>query len=290
MISTAPQPVAAVGALLGEGPVWDAARNCLWFVDIKQHRLHQFDAGTRVLRSWQAPGQIGWALPAANGSLITGVQGGLYQFDLDTQLFALIAPVEQDAPGNRLNDATTDHDGAIWFGSMDDAEQQDSGRIYRFAQGLLTDSGLAPVCITNGPALSPDGQTLYHTDTLGKRIYASTLGTDRLPCDTRIFTVIEAGAGYPDGPTVDSEGCVWTGLFAGWAARRYDANGKLLNTVRFPVANVTKIAFGGDDLRTVYATTACKGLNAAELAAQPSAGDLFSFRADVAGLPLPLAR
>jgi D-xylonolactonase len=285
-----PQPVASVGAVLGEGPAWDATRDCLWFVDIKQHRLYRFDAVSHALQWWQAPGQIGWALPAEDGTLVTGIQGGLYRFSPDAQSFRLITPVERSEPGNRLNDATTDADGAIWFGSMDDAEVQDTGCIYRYANGVLTTSGLAPVCITNGPALSPDGATLYHTDTLGRRIMASSLGADHMPRNTRVFATIEDGAGYPDGPTVDSEGCVWTGLFAGWAARRYAPDGTLLDTVKFPVANVTKLAFGGADLKTVYATTARKGLSEAELAAQPNAGDLFSFRVDVAGLPLPRAK
>jgi hypothetical protein len=89
---------------------------------------------------------------------------------------------------------------------------------------------------------------------------------------TRLFAEIEDGAGYPDGPVVDTDGCLWVGLFAGWGVRRYDPAGKLIGTVPFPVANVTKIAFGGPDLRTAYATTATKGLNAAERAAQPWPG------------------
>jgi xylono-1,5-lactonase len=96
---------------------------------------------------------------------------------------------------------------------------------------------------------------------------------------------IEDGAGYPDGPTVDSDGCLWTGLFAGWAVRRYSPKGELLMDVRFPCANVTKIAFAGDDLRTVYATTAWKGLDAKARAAQPLAGALFRFEVDVPGQP-----
>jgi sugar lactone lactonase YvrE len=145
------------------------------------------------------------------------------------------------------------------------------------------------VCITNGPALSPDGNTLYHTDTLGRRILASTLDFKRIPRATRVFATIEEGAGYPDGPTVDSEGCVWTGMFGGWSVRRFHPDGRLLSVVQFPVANVTKIAFGGEDLCTAYATTGRKGLGPTELAAQPLAGALFSFRVDVPGLAAPLA-
>jgi sugar lactone lactonase YvrE len=87
---------------------------------------------------------------------------------------------------------------------------------------------------------------------------------------------------------LDAEGCLWIGLYAGWEARRYSPGGELLSRVRFPVANITKLAFVGDDLRTVYATTARQFLKPEELAEQPEAGDLFSFRTDVPGLPCPL--
>jgi sugar lactone lactonase YvrE len=167
---------------------------------------------------------------------------------------------------------------------MDDKEDQPSGMLYRFYRGSLApmDSGYV---ITNGPAFSPDGRVLYHTDTLARRIYAFDLARDGVLSNKRLFVEIEDGAGYPDGPTVDSEGCLWTGLFAGWGVRRYSPEGRLLQTVRFPVANVTKIAFGGEDLTTAYATTAAKGLDAAGHKDQPLAGGLFSFKAPTPGLP-----
>jgi D-xylonolactonase len=140
-------------------------------------------------------------------------------------------------------------------------------------------------CITNGPTTSPDGRTLYHTDTLKKVIYAFDVSPAGDLANKRVFVTIEDGAGYPDGPVADAAGCVWTGLFAGSAVRRYSPKGELLETVRFPVANITKIAFGGADLRTVYATTAWKGLSPAERAAQPLAGALFRFTVDTPGLP-----
>lgn len=141
---------------------------------------------------------------------------------------------------------------------------------------------------TNGPAVSPDGRTLYHTDTLGRTIWACALEADGSVHSPRVLAVIAAGEGYPDGPVVDSAGAVWTGLFAGHEVRRYAPDGELLQRVPFPVANITKLAFGGPSLRSVYATTARKGLSAAALAQQPHAGDLFSFRVDVPGLPTPV--
>jgi sugar lactone lactonase YvrE len=100
----------------------------------------------------------------------------------------------------------------------------------------------------------------------------------------RIFTTI-SGSGYPDGLTVDADGYVWIALFGGGRIERFSADGSLVGQVVFPCSNVTKLAFGGDDLQTVYATTARKGLDAAVLAREPLAGGLFSFRAPVPGLP-----
>ena len=274
----------SLGATLGEGPVWDARDAALWFVDIKQHRVHRFDPAGGETRSFDAPGQVGWVLPAADGGFLAGLQTGLHRFDPESGAFTLLTAVEPDRPGNRLNDATVAADGAVWFGSMDDGETDVTGQVHRFHAGTLTTSTIPPVVITNGPAVSPDGGTLYHVDTLGHTIHAvpvdgATTGTPRL------FATIDAADGYPDGVTVDAEGGVWVGLWGGWSARRYAPDGTLDRIVRFPVANITKVAFGGDDLRTVYATTARKGLSDQELAEQAQAGGLFTFRAETPGLP-----
>jgi sugar lactone lactonase YvrE len=279
----------SLGATLGEGPVWDARDAALWFVDIKQHRVHRFDPAGGETRSFDAPGQVGWVLPAADGGFLAGLQTGLHRFDPESGAFTLLTAVEPDRPGNRLNDATVAADGAVWFGSMDDGETDVTGQVHRFHAGTLTTSTIPPVVITNGPAVSPDGGTLYHVDTLGHTIHAvpvdgATTGTPRP------FATIDAADGYPDGVTVDAEGGVWVGLWGGWSARRYAPDGTLDRIVRFPVANITKVAFGGDDLRTGFATSASKGLSDEDRAAQPEAGSLFAFDVDVPGRVLPLAR
>jgi len=279
----------SLGATLGEGPVWDARDAALWFVDIKQHRVHRFDPVSGETRSFDAPGQVGWVLPAADGGFLAGLQTGLHRFDPESGAFTLLTAVEPDRPGNRLNDATVAADGAVWFGSMDDGETDVTGQVHRFHAGRLTTSAIPPVVITNGPAVSPDGGTLYHVDTLGHTIHAvpvdgATTGTPRL------FATIDAADGYPDGVTVDAEGGVWVGLWGGWSARRYAPDGTLDRIVRFPVANITKVAFGGGDLRTGFATSASKGLSDEDRADQPEAGSLFAFDVDVPGRVLPLAR
>lgn len=278
------------GALLGEGPVWDTARGVLWFVDIKRHRVHHYDPRSESGDRWDAPGQIGWVLPATDGAMLAGLQTGLARFDPATGDFDHLVDVESTLPGNRLNDATVGPDGVVWFGSMDDGESQTTGRVYRWDGQRVTATGIDPVCITNGPAVSPDGRTLYHVDTLGGLIHAIDLASDGATGSSRVFARIDPADGSPDGATVDSAGNVWIGLWGGWRARCYDPAGAITREVRLPAANVTKVAFGGADLTTAFATTASIGLDAAALADQPDAGGLFSFAVAVPGHPIPLAR
>lgn len=281
MSATATECVLRCACELGEGPVWrDGA---VWFVDIKGLRIHRYEPATGEARNWAAPAQPGFIAPCADGRWIAGLKTGLHRFDPASGGFELLATVEDAGLGNRLNDGFVDGRGRLWFGSMHDGEENPTGALYRLdANGLSRlDDGY---CITNGPAVSPDGGTLYHTDTLKRVLYAFDLAGDGGLSNKRVFARIEDGAGYPDGPAVDAEGCVWTGLFAGWGARRYSPKGEQIGFVKLPVANVTKIAFAGDDLKTVYATTAWKGLSAAEREQQPLAGGLFRFHVDTPGL------
>lgn len=272
-----------VRATLGEGVLWHGAAGQVWFVDIKGRSLHCYDTRDGGKRSWDAPGQVSFVVPVAGGGFVCSLEDGLYRFHEASGEFAPLLKVEADQPGNRFNDGHVDAAGRLWFGSMDDAEDQASGALYRFdgREVRRMDDGYV---ITNGPAISPDGRTLYHTDTLAQRVYAFDLDQDGLVARKRLFVELADG-GYPDGMAVDLDGCLWVATFGGWRIDRFDPQGRKLGEVRFPCANVTKLAFGGDDLRTVYATTARKGLSAAQLEAQPLAGGLFTFRADVPGLP-----
>lgn len=280
-----PVSIWQLGAPLGEGPVWVARDAALWFTDIKSHKIHRYDPATGGKTSWDAPDQVGFALPIAGGGFVAGLKTGLARFNERDGSFIPLVDPEPGLPNNRLNDGTVDPRGRLWFGTMDDAEAANSGTIWRLAAdgSCVAESPL--YSITNGPALSPDGRTLYHTDTLGGFIYACDVSDEGQLSDRRLFATIPNEEGYPDGPTVDAEGCVWTGLYKGWAVRRYSPAGELLETVRFPVSAITKIAFGGPDLKTVYATTANKHCTGADLEKEPRAGDLFAFEVDVPGLP-----
>ncbi len=261
-----------------------ARDEALWFVDIKRRQVHRYDPASGGRSSFSAPGQCGFVVPSADGRFIAGLQGGLYRFDPATETFDLLAPVETELPGNRLNDAVVDPHGYLWFGSMDDAENAPTGSFYRLDDdGQVRPRGFG-CAITNGPAFSPDGRTGYFVDTLARQVWAYDVDAQGQLGDRRLFAAIDEGSGYPDGPAVDEGGDVWVGVYDGWCARRYSPAGALVETVEFPVANITKLAFGGADRRTLFATTAAQRLSEDALARQPLAGGLFAWPAPVRGL------
>ncbi len=279
-----PSAIWDVDAQLGEGALWHAATRSVYFVDIKGRRIHRCAADGSDRRSWDAPGQPGFIVPDAGGGLVCALEDGLYRFDEASGAFTLLRKVEDDLPGNRFNDGHVDAGGNLWFGSMDDGQAQATGSLYRLGRdGVLAraDDGYV---ITNGPAISPDGRTLYHTDTPLRRVYAFDLREDGRLADKRVFLQLPEGS-RPDGMAVDSEGHVWIALFGAGRIERYLASGRIVGAVHFPCTNITKLAFGGDDLRTAYVTTAWKGLSEGQRREQPLAGALFAFRVDTPGQP-----
>jgi sugar lactone lactonase YvrE len=284
-VTSKPRNVWNAECVLGEGPVW--ADGALWFVDIKQRRIHRLAGEERT--SWDSPEQIGFLLPAESGGFVAGLESGLHRFDPESGGFTLLAEVEPELPGNRLNDGVVDPSGRLWFGSMDNGEGEATGSFYSYRAGELRLSGLPKIAITNGPAISPDGRTLYWVDTKGQTVHASDMAGDGTLGPSRLLVRLGEKEGFPDGPTVDAEGCIWISLYWGWEARRYSPAGELLDSVAFPVSNITKIAFGGDDFRTAYATTARHGIKPEALGKQPEAGALFAFEVDVPGFASPKA-
>ena len=276
-----------VRARIGECPVWDARTGVLWFVDIASQTVHRLHPDIGAHRSWLAPSKVGWVAPATGGALIAGLAHGLYRFSPSSGQFTFLQSVETDLPGNRINDGVVDTIGRIWFGTMNETERVPSGHFYRFDGRSVQDIGIPPMCITNGPALSPDGQILYVVDTLAGVIVAYSVNRNDFLAERRAFVEIAPTDGSPDGVTCDAEGGVWLGIWGGWVARRYDTSAALTDEVRFPVANVTKIALGGGDGRTAYATTAREGLDSEGCVKQPLAGDVFSFRVRIPGIATP---
>jgi sugar lactone lactonase YvrE len=288
--ASVPRNAWPLAAELGEGPVWVERDRALWFVDIKKQQIHRYDPASGARRSWDVPEQVGFILPAERGGFVAGLQSGLWHFDEGSGSFDLIVKVDADIPTNRLNDGVVDPKGRIWFGTMDNGERDKSGAFYCFADGQLRRTAIDNIAITNGPAVSPDGKILYVVDTLRGAIDAADIHDDGTLGERRPYVGIDPSEGHPDGPTIDAEGCIWISLYAGWEVRRYSPAGELIERVRFPVANITKMAFGGDDFRTAYATTARQMLSPEMIATQPEIGDLFEFTVDVPGVSCPLVR
>ena len=175
---TTPRPVWDLRAELGEGPVWDERDQALWFTDIKRQKIHRYDPATGARRSWDSPEQVGFLLPTQSGGFAVGLQSGLYRFVPETNEFHGLVAVEPELPGNRINDGTVDPSGRLWFGTMDNGEREKSGAFYCFDGGVLKRTNVAGISITNGPAISPDGRTLYWIDTLGGTMSACEIGDD----------------------------------------------------------------------------------------------------------------
>lgn len=268
---------------LGEGPMWSAKGRCLWFVDIEGRHVHRFDPASSRSEAFETPGRPGFVLPTEGESLVVGMEDALWLTDGRLATWHRLATVPLPHPRHRINDGHADAAGRLWFGTLNEDETEASGRLMRFHAGALDVADGEGCVITNGPATSPDGRTLYHSDTLNGLVHAYHVADDGSLRGKRIFTSIPAAEGYTDGITVDSGGRVWVALFGGWGVRCYDRRGSLVRRVAVPAANVTKIAFGGRDLKTVYVTTARKGLDEAALRQQPLAGSVFSFRTDVPG-------
>ncbi len=284
-VTIEPRLVWPVGALLGEGPAWFPDEGALHFVDIKGRKRHRYVPESNLKETTEFEGQPSFIVAVRDGTMLVGSGAQLVPIRRSGKVGAPIAEVPMPAH-NRTNDATVDCHGRLWFGTMDDHEQRPTGALYCLDKGALHHVGGQAV-VTNGPAISRDGRTLYHVDSGGRTIWRYQV-CDGPGIDAgAVFLRLTEADGYPDGVVLDSEDCLWVALWDGWGVRRYAPDGRLLLTVALPCARVTKIAFGGPDLRTAYVTTARVGLDAAAAAAQPLAGGLFAFDAPVAGNPLP---
>ena len=221
-----------------------------------------------------------------SGGLVAAMRSGFCFVDLDRAEVHEIADPERHLPGNRFNDGKCDARGRFWAGTMQDAEQEACGALYRLDPDLSVHEMDDGYGITNGPAWSPDGTVFYHNDSTARAVYAfdcdQDAGTIR---DKRVFVRLTEHDGFPDGQTVDSAGCLWLAHWGGWRVTRFTPAGVVDRVMGFPVGQVTSCAFGGPDLRTLYVTTASTGLDDRQRAEQPLAGGLFAVEVEVAGVP-----
>ncbi|GAA2286019.1 calcium-binding protein [Streptomyces ruber] len=257
--STAPDVAVRAEATLGEGPTWDAdARRLIW-VDILGGRVHTYDPASGRRTVMVTEQHVGAAKPRAGGGFVLNLRDGVGLRDPDGAFRWLH---REPVPGRRGNDAAVAPDGSLYAGTMRYDEATGGGTLSRVAPDGTTRTLLGDVTVSNGTGWSPDGRLMYYIDTPTRRIDVFDMGEDGLPVNRRPLATVEEGAGFPDGLTVDADGCVWVALWDGAAVRRYTPDGTLDRVVALPVPRPTACAFGGADLTDLYITTARTGLDA----------------------------
>ncbi|MEU9667119.1 SMP-30/gluconolactonase/LRE family protein [Streptomyces bobili] len=245
-------------AALGEGPTWDPAAGRLLWLDILGSRLHSYDPATGRRGVRVTDQHVGAAKPRAGGGLVLNLRDGVGLLDEDGSFRWLH---HEPVPGRRANDAAVAPDGSLWVGTMRYDEAPGGGTLSRVTGDGAVSVVLDDVAVSNGTGWSPSGTLMYYIDSPTRRVdvldHADGRVTNRRP-----FVEIEDGAGFPDGLTVDADGCVWVALWAGGAVRRYTPEGVLDRVIELPTPLVTACAFGGAGLTDLYVTTARVGLEA----------------------------
>ncbi|MEU2225801.1 SMP-30/gluconolactonase/LRE family protein [Streptomyces sp. NPDC018347] len=264
-------------AALGEGPTWDPATGRLLWLDILGMRIHTYDpsSGARTIRT--APQHVGAVKPRAGGGLVLNLRDGVGLLDPDDTFRWLY---HEPVAGRRANDAAVAPDGSLWAGTMRYDEAAGGGTLSRITGDGGVTTVLPDVTVSNGTGWSPDGRRMYYIDTPTRRVDVFDHDAEGVR-DRRPLVEIEEGAGFPDGLTVDAEGCVWVALWDGGAVRRYTPDGELDRVITLPTPRTTACAFGGAGLTDLYVTTARTGLSSPH----PLAGSLLIIPNAGQGLP-----
>jgi sugar lactone lactonase YvrE len=275
-------------AELGEGPLWDVARQRLWWVDIEPGLLHCFDPATGDDDMYAIDQRIGTVVVRRSGGLMLAVEQGFAAYDIDSRKLTVIHDPEAHLPGNRFNDGKCDPAGRFWAGTMDmSGERRASGGLYSLdADGTVT-KHVEDVQVSNGIVWTSDASTMYYIDTHTCRVDAFDYdtGSGRISNRRPVVRVPE-DRGKPDGMAIDGDDNIWVAHWDGWCVAGYDPRtGETLAHIQVPAKQVTACAFGGPDLDQLYITTARTGQSDEALKDQPHAGSLFLARPGVRGVP-----
>lgn len=268
---------------LGEGALWCARDNAFYWVDILAPALNRLSLSDGSVTRWDMPARLGWVAEHAQGGLVGGFQDGVSRITLDPLTISERNDPEPHLPGNRMNDGKADRHGAIWCGTLEMAEENAIGTLYRLSpsgEWQVVDSGYV---VPNGPAFSPCGQWLYHTDSALRTIYHFKLDANGAPDsahDREVFIRFTEEDGYPDGMTTDAEGFLWVAHWDGGRITRFAPDGTRVRSIELPARRITNIAFAGENLERMFVTSAAKDLPESEFD-----GALFEVDAGVTGNP-----
>jgi sugar lactone lactonase YvrE len=272
-------------AVLGEGPIWCPDRNRLFFVDNRGKRIISCAPDGSDAAEWPVPVRPCWLVEHANGQdFLIGLERAVVIARLEPgqppEIRDTIAWPEPLAEGLRFNDAKADAQGRVYCGTMDDNESGPLGSFHAIApDGSVThlDHGYT---VSNGPAISPDGRTVYHTDSPARTIYAFDRSETGHLSGKRVHIRLGEADGYPDGMTCDAEGGLWVAHWDGARVSRFRPDGTLDRAIPVPASRVTCCVFFGPDLDRLAITTASY-----ERTEEPLAGALFAVDPGVRGLP-----
>lgn len=273
-------------AFLAEGPHWIKGSRSLLWVDILSPSVNLSNLATGGTRSTPLVELVGVVVPRSKGGFIAATQSGFRVLDLHSgELSPLATPM--DMAGRRFNDGKCDAAGRLWAGTLAIDASPDQGALYR----LDTDGALEEIengfHICNGLGWSPDSRRFYLADS-GRRqiyVYEYDLATGTLS-NKLVFATFSDSEGMPDGLAIDAEGHIWCAMWDGWAIKRFAPDGRLDRTIGLPVPRPTSCSFGGQDMKTLYVTTARIRLSATQLAAAPLSGSILALQVEIAGAPV----
>ena len=276
---------------LGEGPVWSAEEQALYWVDIENNSFFRYFPTTSKYETFDVGVPIGVLALRAAGGLVMATKNGFAFWDPKTQALQFLANPEADKPHTRFNDGAVDSQGRFWAGTMCGLPEICSapeGSLYRLDPDGSISTMETGIFIANGIGWSPDDKIMYFTDTPRHVIYAYDFdpATGAI-ANRRPFISTPDETGAPDGLKVDSEGCIWSARWGGWKITRYDPTGKVEREIQLPVQCPTSCAFGGADLDELYITSAWTALSDEQKKNQPFAGDLFRVKTNIKGLESP---
>ena len=282
--------------LVGESPMWSAAQRCLWWTDVRGKSVHRLNAdGSRD--DWHLPDFAPCLALCTSGKLIVAQGGALTFFNPQTGNTEEFARPEPDRPGNRFNDGKCDGKGRFWVGTMTNnfgADGSDipiseaTGAFYRLTPDLQMTRVLDGMWIPNTVAWSPDGGVFYLGDSGDNTIRAYDFDADNgAIANPRVFAK-NNDPGHLDGSAIDAEGYLWNTHWGAGKIVRYAPDGGIDREIDFPVPAPSSCIFGGENLGTLYVTTARETLTPQQMQEYPLSGGLFAFEPGVCGLPEPV--
>jgi sugar lactone lactonase YvrE len=284
---TTATPATAARFRLGEGPVWDAPRSRLLWVDIEGRAVLQglLDAGAiTVTDRIGFDTMVGAVAAATDGTLLVAAQEQLVVGHPDGRW--------EDGPrvvpageARRLNDGGTDPAGRFLVGTLSlegPSEQEVLVRLEADGRLAVLDDDLA---LSNGLAWSSDGRRMFSVDTLRHTVSVRDYDPGSGAVGPRRVH-LRLDDGLPDGIAMDAADHLWVAIWGGGEVRRYAPDGTLVDRVATGAPHTSSVAFAGDDLRTLVITTATSELSDDQLRAHPGSGRLFTAPVDVPGLPV----